>query len=50
VAHGVPIGLAHDGADWHDSKLLAATLGSVPIERPTPTAGRHLDRNGLPIC
>jgi len=29
--------LAHDGANRHDSKLLAATLDSVPIERPAPT-------------
>jgi putative transposase len=33
----VPIGLAHDGANRHDSKLLAATLDSVPLERPEPT-------------
>ena len=37
-AQGVPIGLAHDGANRHDSKLLAATLDSLPIERPEPTA------------
>jgi putative transposase len=30
--------LAHDGANRHDSKLLAATLDSVPIERPTASA------------
>ena len=29
--------MAHDGANRHDSKLLAATLDSVPIERPDPT-------------
>ena len=29
--------MAHDGANRHDSKLLAATLDSVPIERPEPT-------------
>lgn len=47
-AQGVPIGLAHDGANRHDSKLLAATLDSVPIERPEPTPaqpqGLCLDR------
>jgi hypothetical protein len=32
--------LAHDGANRHDSKLLAATLDSVPIERPAPTPGK----------
>jgi putative transposase len=29
--------LAHDGANRHDSKLLEATLDSVPIAQPTPT-------------
>ena len=36
-AAGVSIGLAHDGANRHDSKLLAPTLDSVPIERPEPS-------------
>jgi hypothetical protein len=40
--------LAHDGANRHDSKLLAATLDSIPIERPEPTPeqpqGLCLDR------
>jgi len=44
----VPIGLAHDGANRHDSRLLAATLDSIPIERPAPTPeqpqGLCLDR------
>jgi len=39
-AAGVPIGLAHDGANRHDQALLAATLNSIPLERPTPTAAR----------
>jgi putative transposase len=47
-ARGVPIGLAHDGANRHDLKLLSATLESIPIERPEPTAatpqGLCLDR------
>ena len=30
--------MAHDGANRHDSKLLASTLDSVPITRPEPTA------------
>jgi putative transposase len=29
--------MAHDGANRHDSRLLAATLDSIPIERPEPT-------------
>ena len=40
--------MAHEGAHRHDSKLLAPTLDSVPIERPEPTAelpqGLCLDR------
>ena len=40
--------MAHDGANRHDSKLLAETLDSIPIERPEPTPaqpqGLCLDR------
>jgi putative transposase len=47
-ARGVPIGLAHDGANRHDLKLLQPTLDSIPIERPKPTKrspqGLCLDR------
>ena len=32
--------MAHDGANRHDSKLLAATLDSVPIRRPRPSKRR----------
>jgi putative transposase len=32
--------LAHDGANRHDSKLLAETLDSIPIERPRPSKQR----------
>jgi hypothetical protein len=39
-ARRIPIGLAHDGANRHDSKLLAATLDSVPIKRPEASAKR----------
>ena len=35
-ARGVPVGLAVDGANRHDMKLVRATLDSVPIPRPTP--------------
>lgn len=34
----MPIGLAVDGANRHDVKLAQATLDSIPIERPQPTA------------
>jgi putative transposase len=35
--HGVPIGVAVDGANRHDMKLVRATLESIVVERPTPT-------------
>lgn len=31
---GVPIGLAVEGANRHDMKLVRATIESIPIERP----------------
>lgn len=34
----MPIGLAIDGANRHDCKLVDATLASIPVERPKPTA------------
>ena len=44
----MPVGLAHDGAKRHDSKLLEPTINSIPIERPEPTPeqpqGLCLDR------
>jgi len=33
----VPVGLAHDGANRNDHKLLKPTLDSIPIDRPKPT-------------
>jgi putative transposase len=35
---GVPVGLAHDGANRNDHKLLKDTLDSIPIARPKPSA------------
>lgn len=37
---GVPVGLAVDGANRHDSKLVEQTLDSIPIRRPKPTKKR----------
>lgn len=34
----MPIGLAIEGANRHDMKLARATLESLIVERPTPTA------------
>jgi transposase len=36
-ASGVPIGLAIDGANRHDMKLVRATLDSIVVDRPVPT-------------
>jgi hypothetical protein len=45
---GIPVGLAIDGANRHDMKLVRATLESIPVERPQPTPeapqGLCLDR------
>ena len=33
----MPIGLAIDGVNRHDCKMVEATLESIPVKRPTPT-------------
>jgi putative transposase len=38
--NGIPLGLAVEGANRHDMKLVGATLESIPAERPAPTAER----------
>ena len=38
----MPIGLAIDGANVHDQKLLFATLDSVPVRRPRRGRRRHI--------
>jgi putative transposase len=35
--HGVPIGLAVEGANRHDMKLVRPTLESLVVKRPAPT-------------
>jgi len=35
---GLPVGLAVEGANRNDMKMVEATLESIPIERPEPTA------------
>jgi putative transposase len=37
-AQGIPVGLAVEGANRHDKKVAEATLESLPVERPEPTA------------
>ncbi len=36
-ASGVPIGLAIEGANRNDFKMVEATIQSIPIPRPKPT-------------
>ena len=36
-ASGVPVGLAIDGANRHDCKLVEETIQSIPVQRPEPT-------------
>jgi transposase len=36
-AAGVPVGLAVDGANRNDMRLVRETLESIPVERPEPT-------------
>jgi putative transposase len=36
--HGVPIGLAIEGANRHDMKLLRPTIEAIAVERPVPRA------------
>jgi len=36
-AAGIPVGLAIEGANRHDMKLVGPTLESVPVKRPQPT-------------
>ena|SRR5258706_652437 len=39
-ASGVPIGLAIDGANRHDMKLVQPTIDSIVVDRPAPTAAQ----------
>ena len=34
---GIPVGLAVDGANRHDMKLVRVTVDSLPVPRPTPS-------------
>ena len=35
--HGVPVGVAVDGANRPDMKMVRETIASIPVERPAPT-------------
>ena len=37
-AKGIPVGLAVDGANRNDMKMVRETLESIPVERPKPTS------------
>jgi len=36
----LPVGLDVDGANRNDMKMVEATLESIPVERPKPSAGQ----------
>lgn len=36
-AMGIPMGITTAPANWHDSRLLIATIESIPVRRPKPT-------------
>jgi transposase len=36
-ASGVPVGLAIDGANRNDFKMMKATIQAIPVHRPKPT-------------
>ena len=42
----MPIGLAVDGANRHDSKMVKATIDSIVIDRPEPT---EKEPQGMPL-
>ena len=42
----MPIGLAIEGANRHDSKMVEATIESIPVERPEPT---EQEPQGMPL-
>ena len=44
-ADGVPIGLAVEGANRNDFKMVKATLESIPVQRPKPSR-----RNPQGLC
>jgi hypothetical protein len=43
---GMPIGLAIDGANRHDSKMVVATIQSIPVKRPEPI---EQEPQGMPL-
>ena len=40
-ANGLPVGLAIEGANRHDKKLVEATLESIPVHRDLPDPGEE---------
>jgi putative transposase len=39
-ANGIPVGLAVDGANPNDMKMVEETLESIPVDRPEPIRAR----------
>jgi putative transposase len=40
-ANGIPVGLAVDGANRNDMKLVEETLENIPVPRPRPASGQQ---------
>jgi putative transposase len=39
-ANGIPVGVAVEGANRNDMKMVAGTLESIPVDRPEPTRAK----------
>ena len=40
-ADGIPVGIAVEGANRNDFKMVEETIESIPIRRPKPTASKR---------
>ena len=47
---GIPLAVAVEGANRHDSKLLVATLDGLAIARPAPAEGEEPDSEQQHLC
>jgi putative transposase len=47
---GIPLAVAVEGANRHDSKLLVATLEGLVVARPAPEEGEGLDSQQQHLC
>jgi putative transposase len=47
---GIPLAVAVEGANRHDSKLLVATLDGLVVARPAPAEGEESDSQQQHLC